>query len=102
MVIPQHGLKKLSLYSRFLTCKCAETLTIAHSISSPGEGGKSRWGGGGGGVLIDGQGPQREHNDRGDDRQGEGYGGGGGYGGWGTPGLPGAVILDFLPDDDDE
>ena len=64
-----------------------------HSTCSPGEGGQSSSiGGGGGGVLIDGLGP----DDRPDERQGEGYGaGGGGY----NTGSPGAVVLDFLPDE---
>ena len=61
--------------------------SASYSFSSPGEGGRpSLNGGGGGGVLIDGQGP-----DAGGARA-EGYGGGGdSYSG----GAPGAVILDF-------
>ena len=60
---------------------------------SPGEGGPalSSAGGGGGGVLIDGRGPAREE-------RGAGYGYGAGAGGLGN-GLPGAVVLDFAPDE---
>ena len=65
--------------------------TVLCSLSSPGEGGQSSSiGGGAGGVLIDGLGP-----DRPDERQGEGFGGGGG--GY-SNGFPGAVIFDLVPD----
>ena len=50
-------------------------------------------GGGGGGVLVDGQGPVRLS-----DRVGEGYGGGGSAEYGPVPSLPGAVILDFVPE----
>ena len=48
-------------------------------------------GGGGGGVLIDGQGPTRPRGE-----VGEGYGGGGSYM---YLGLPGAVLFDFSPEE---
>ena len=54
-----------------------------------GSGSLSSSGGGGGGVLIDGQGPSRPTS------FGEGYGGGASQLG---EGLPGAVVLDFVPD----
>ena len=77
-----------------------DNIPITNYALSPGEGGYANnnyYGGGGGGVLIDGQGPDRLNS-----RIGEGYGGGGGsY--YDDPyiGLPGAVILDFSPDDDE-
>ena len=59
---------------------------------SPGVGGdeyvtKEGWhmGGGGGGVLVNGRGPQRRSH-----YQGEGYGGGGGW----NEGLPGVVLIE--------
>ena len=79
---------------------CAKCLTSGHSIFSPGEGGDnpgssgplSSSGGGGGGVLIDGQGPWVDRPAS----YGEGYGGGASQLGGG---LPGAVVLDFAPDE---
>ena len=75
-----------------------KTMTRAHSFFSPGEGGdspsigpSSSSGGGGGGVLIDGKGPNRPR-----ESYGQGYGGGASELG---VGLPGAVILDFAPDE---
>ena len=55
---------------------------------SPGLGGNgsTKYGGGGGGVLVDGIGPTG-----GDVRQGEGYGAGGGY----DDAYPGVIILEF-------
>ena len=70
---------------------------------TPGEGGKGwndptgdpaepyRCGGGGGGVLINGRGPERESK-----AVGQGYGGGGAYNGTGIRGLPGVVLIEFL------
>ena len=46
------------------------------------------WGGGGGGVLINGVGPDRESK-----YQGQGYGGGGAGR---NDGLPGVVILEIV------
>ena len=67
-------------------------ITLQHFTLSPGEGGKATgyFGAGGGGVLINSQGPEREDN-----TEGEGYGGGG-YGNSPTPN-PGVVLLDFAP-----
>ena len=47
------------------------------------------YGGGGGGILIDGYGPIG-----GDEAQGQGYGGGGG--GYESYGHNGVIILDFI------
>ena len=74
-----------------------DTIPLSTFVLSPGEGGIANgYGGGGGGVLIDGQGPDRpEFN------VGEGFGGGGWYFSSANPGccgLPGAVILDFVPE----
>ena len=71
-------------------------------VLMPGAGGKYyynftisnyRYGGGGGGVLVNGDGPQRYS-----DIQGEGYGGGGGphkvSGVWHYDGLPGVILME--------
>ena len=71
-------------------------------VLTPGAGGKYyynftisnyRYGGGGGGVLVNGDGPQRYS-----DIQGEGYGGGGGphkvSGVWHYDGLPGVILME--------
>ena len=67
------------------------TIRLEHFSLSPGVGGlrNSRYGGGGGGVMVDGSGPQETVND------GQGYGGGGG-GHVVSPG-PGLVILEIKP-----
>ena len=57
-------------------------------VLTPGDGGYFRYGGGAGGVLVNGGGPVRE-----DEGQGEGYGGGGQ--GTGQKGLPGFVIIEL-------
>ena len=72
-----------------------DNIPLTNFDLSPGEGGRASGasGGGGGGVLINMQGP-----DRPTDNMGEGYGGGGNYYN-DDSGLPGAVILDFAPDE---
>ena len=74
-----------------------DDIPVTNFVLSPGEGGTrtiTRYtGGGGGGVLVDGQGPYRLS-----DRVGEGYGGGGSAEYGPVPSLPGAVILDFVPE----
>ena len=63
---------------------------------TPGNGGLQNayegkiCGGGGGGVLIDGKGPERLNN------QGEGYGGGAGGKEGCSHGLPGAVLVEVV------
>ena len=65
-------------------------------VLSPGAGGYRQHGGGGGGVLLSGEGPPRDHGG-----QGEGYGGGGE--GEDDPsefvftGLPGLIIIEVVP-----
>ena len=59
-----------------------------HFVLSPGSGGYLKYGGGGGGVLVNGEGPPVEKG------QGEGYGGGGeGY--RPSQGLQGVVIMEI-------
>ena len=72
------------------------TIRLTSFVLSPGEGGiansgDSIFGGGGGGVLINGKGPPAPNRG-----WGEGFGGGGSNG---YNGLPGAVIFDFMPDE---
>ena len=59
--------------------------------SSPGEGGEASgsYGGGGGGVLVNGEGPQME-----DGADSLGFGGGG-VGDYSEKGRPGVVIVAF-------
>ena len=58
---------------------------------TPGDGGAvydnilQIYGGGGGGVLVDGRGPEATEH------QGQGFGGGGGHG----PGLQGVIVLEM-------
>ena len=67
---------------------------LVDHVLSPGRGGQGSYGGryvlrsGGGGVLVNGKGPDRE-----DQKHGEGNGGGGGGGA--INGLPGLVILEI-------
>jgi len=56
---------------------------------TPGEGGDGLFGGGGGGVLVNGAGPERSAYVS--EYDGQGCGGGGGEG----DGLPGCVLLEF-------
>ena len=69
-------------------------LVLDNFILSPGDGGESKlvgnlWvGGGGGGILINGEGPDENYY-----TVGSGYGGGGG---WGQQGLQGAVIVEIV------
>ena len=60
---------------------------------SPGAGGKAyeTYGGGGGGILEAGVGPQETEN------VGQGYGGGGVGGSNSQPGNPGLVLLEIKP-----
>ena len=70
---------------------------------SPGEGGQGwvdptsdpaepyRCGGGGGGVLINGHGPERESK-----AVGQGYGGGGANNGSWIHGLPGVILMEIV------
>ena len=69
-------------------------ITLQHFTLSPGEGGKATgyFGAGGGGVLVNSQGPEREDN-----TEGEGYGGGGC--GNSPTSNPGVVLLDFAPEE---
>ena len=69
------------------------TTYIIKNHFSPGQGSTSygAFGGGGGGVLIDGLGPTG-----GGVAHGDGYGGGGG--GYKEPGHKGVIILDFIRD----
>ena len=50
------------------------------------------YGGGGGGVLVNGDGPQRDER-----TQGEGYGGGGGGCAFTKEGLPGVILIEVVP-----
>ena len=64
---------------------------MEHFALAPGNGGKrfpmgDLYGGGGGGVLVNGRGPPR------DETQGQGYGGGGAAGGY--KGLPGVILIE--------
>ena len=70
------------------------TIPLRNFKLGPGDGGN--WvgmpgGGGGGGVLVDDTGPERP-----DFQTGEGFGGGGYQKSYG---LPGAVLLDFVPEE---
>ena len=60
---------------------------------SPGDGGKhdSNMAGGGGGVLVNGEGPARKAHHKG---QGNGYGGGGSGCGCNPHGLPGVILME--------
>ena len=71
------------------------TTYIIKNHFSPGQGSTSYggFGGGGGGVLIDGLGPTG-----GDVTHGDGYGAGGGGPGNNKPGHKGVIILDFIRD----
>ena len=70
---------------------------MEHFSLSPGKGGDehktspfSIYGGGGGGVLVNGEGPTRPCPRSG---MGEGYGGGGSY----CNGLPGVILIEVGP-----
>ena len=73
-----------------------DEIPVTNFALSPGEGGISDdyGGGGGGGVLIDGQGPVLPASVK----VGEGYGGGGAAEYGPVPSNHGAVILDFVPE----
>ena len=64
---------------------------LTYIVLSPGPGGDFQYGGGGGGVLINGKAPVHQVGG-----MGEGYGGGGegGHIG-GTHGSPGAIVIEI-------
>ena len=64
----------------------AASVNLAQFTLSPGKAGRNKatYGGGGGGIIVDGEKPERN------EFQGEGFGGGGG----GYGGLPGCVLLE--------
>ena len=66
------------------------TIQLQQFSLTPGRGGVHLFGGGGGGIMVDGSGPQASEN------AGQGYGGGGAYGGGDNPG-PGLVLLEMKP-----
>ena len=92
--IPRSGCRVEFTQPRALFCGALYNLNQSvFVLSSPGEGGEGgvdypTYGGGGGGILIDGYGPSG-----GEDGRGQGYGGGGG--GF-QSGNPGVIVFELI------